>query len=119
MTYDIKDYDSFKAAIDEICAYLSSCAVSKDKVFDCRLIVFELIGNVLQHSDGGARLQVDLEENCVRISIKAEKTYCPPEKGECPQTSAERGRGLYLVDSFSLERTFTAEGEITVCVAIS
>lgn len=118
MVYDIRDYDGFKVAIDEICAMLSSHSVDAEKIFDCRLITFELIGNVLQHSDGGARLEVELGEDHVRISVKAEQAYCPPQKGKCPETSAERGRGIYLVDSFSAQRIFTEDGEITVTVSL-
>jgi anti-sigma regulatory factor (Ser/Thr protein kinase) len=118
MVYAIENYDGFKRAIDEICAYLSSCGVSSEKVFDCRLISYELIGNVLQHSDGGAQFQVELEGEFVCISVKAEQAYCPPERAECPATSEERGRGIYLVDSFSAERSFLKDGVITVKVSI-
>lgn len=118
MVYEIHDYNDFKSAIDEICAVLSSCAISSEKVYDCRLISHELIANVLQHSGGSAKLKVDLEREYVLIYVKAERVYCPPLKGESPATSAERGRGLFLVDSFSAERTFTKDGEILVKVSI-
>lgn len=118
MVYDIPNYDSFKTAIDEICAYLSSRAVSAEKIFDCKLISHELIGNVFQHSDGGARLGVSVEKERVYISVKAEKIYQPPEKSVCPESQAERGRGLYFVDCLSIERFFTEEGEIIVVVSI-
>lgn len=117
MVYEIYDYDGFKAAIDEICAELSH-TIPSEKVFDCRLISCELIANVLQHSGGLVRLQVDVREDYVQISVKAERTYCPPEKAVCPGTSAERGRGIYLVDSLSAQRTFTEEGEIVVKVEL-
>lgn len=118
MVYEIHDYDGFKKAIDEICSVLSSHAISSEKVYDCRLISHELIANVLQHSGGSARLQVAVEEVYVLICVKAERTHCPPQKGECPDVSAERGRGIYLVDSVSAERTFTQDGEIIVKVSI-
>lgn len=118
MVYLIENYDDFKNAIDEICAILSSHAISSEKVYDCRLISHELIANVLQHSGGCARLTVDMEKDCISICVKAERVYCPPSKGECPEVNAERGRGIFLVDSFSAERTFTEGGEIIVKVSI-
>ena len=117
MVYEIHDYDGLKSAIDKICSMLSSYAIPLEKIYDCRLISHELIANVLQHSGGGATLTVSMEKECVVICVKAECVYCPP-KGECPETDAERGRGIYLVDSFSVERTFTEEGEIIVKVSI-
>ena len=117
MVYIIHNYDDFKSAIDEICAVLSSHAISSEKVYDCRLISHELIANVLQHSDGSAKLTVDMEKEYITICVKAECAYCPP-KGECPEVTAERGRGIFLVDSFSAQRTFTDDGEIIVKVLI-
>jgi hypothetical protein len=118
VVYTIHDYDTFKKAIDEICSALSSYAISSEKVYDCRLISHELIANVLQHSSGGAQLKVAVEEEYVLISVKAECAYCPPQKRECPEVSAERGRGIYLIVSVSAERTFTQDGEIVVKVSI-
>lgn len=118
MVFKIDDYDSFKAAIDEICAFLSSRAVAEERVFDCKLVSHELIGNVLQHSGGGAVLEVELDDAYIRLTVRAEKPFCPPDKGECPQTDAERGRGLYLVDCVCAERVFTADGCIGVLIPI-
>ena len=118
MEYEIYDYDGLKASIDSICAYLSSRFIATEKIFDCRLIASELMANVLQHSGGGALLKVELQEAFVQISVKAERVYCPPKQEECPDTNAERGRGIYLIDSLSAERIFTTEGEIVVKIAI-
>ena len=59
-----------------------------------------------------------VEKDCISICVKAERVYCPPSKGECPEVNAERGRGIFLVDSVSAERTFTEGGEIIVKVSI-
>lgn len=114
MVFEIHDYDAFKAAIDEICAFLSSRAVSKEKVFDCKLVCHELIGNVLQHSNGSARLQVECDGEYVQITVQAETAFCPTAKASCPPTSAERGRGLYLIDCVSVEQSYGQNGEIIV-----
>ena len=118
MVYKICDYESFQASIRQICADLSLHKISKEKIFDCRLIINELIANVLQHSSGGACLTLEVKDGLVQILVKAEQVYCPPQNKECPETTAERGRGIYLVDSLSQERVFTEEGEILVKVKI-
>ena len=118
MVYNIYSYDDFKRAIDEICVYLTSKSVCKEKVFDCKLTAHELISNVLQHSGGSAVLEVAVTETAVEITVRAENTFEPPIKGKCPSIEAERGRGLYLVDSVCEERVFTQEGEIVVRIAL-
>ena len=117
MVYEIYDYDGFKAAIEEICAQLSVCSISKEKVFDCRLICSELIANVLQHSGGSVRLQVETGDGFVTIALKAERAFCPADSKR-PTVYAERGRGIYLVDSLCAERRFTEDGQIVVKVSI-
>ena len=118
MAYEIDSYDSLKATIDEICAFLLSRAVPKEKVFDCKLVVYELLGNSLEHSGGKAWLKVELGQEEICLTVRAERTYCPPKKSVCASLEAERGRGLYLVDSLSVERTFTENSEIKVVISI-
>ena len=118
MRYDIQSLDDFKQAIDGICAELSSQSVCAEKIFDCKLTVHELISNVLQHSGGGAVLEVVVVEETVEITIRAEKPFIPPMRGQCPPKEAERGRGLYLIDSVCAERVFTKEGAILVRIAL-
>ncbi len=117
MVYEINNYDAFKCAIDEVCADLALQAVSKEKIFDCKLVSHELISNVLHHSGGSARLEVSLTEGYIQITVRAERIFEPPTKGERPPTEAERGRGLYLIDSVCVERLFTQEGAIVVRLA--
>ncbi len=114
MQFDIKDYADFKIAVDTFCSFLSNHSVSEEKVFDSKLIVHELIGNVLQHSGGSAFLRVEIEDGSIHIAVRAEKVFQPPEKGARPSTNAERGRGIFLVDELSERRTFTKNGEILV-----
>ena len=117
MAYEIDSHDNLKAAVDQMCAFLLSQAVPKEKVFDCKLVAYELLANSLEHSGGKAWLQVDLGQEEICIIVRAERTYCPPKKGTCPSLDAERGRGLYLIDSLSVERIFTENSEIKVVIS--
>lgn len=117
MAYEIYDHDSLKAAVDKTCAFLSSHAVPEEKVFDCKLVVYELLANTLEHSGGKAWLQVVLEGDKIHVIVRAERTYCPPIRSVCSSLEAERGRGLYLVDKLSEERVFTENSEIKVTLS--
>ena len=118
MIYEIFSYEDFKRATDEVCEKLSAQAVDQEKIFDCKLTLYELIGNVLQHSGGSAGFEVGVEEGYIQITVRAERVFIPPVKGKCPSAESERGRGLYLVDSVCAGREFTDEGRIVVRIAL-
>ncbi len=118
MQFEMHSYDDLKKAVEDFCAFLSELKISAEKIFDSRLALHELLANVLQHAKGGASLQTEVKDGFIRIRICGEEVFCPPQKGECPQVYAERGRGLFLVDCVSEDRTFTKEGEILVRIRI-
>ncbi len=118
MQFDVKTYADFKAAVEELCAFLTLREIPAERVFDSKLIVHELVGNALQHSGCGAKFAVEADEEFIRIVVRGERAYEPPKRGTCPPCLAERGRGLYLVDSLTVERSFTDEGEILVRIRI-
>ncbi len=117
MQFDIKTYTDFKAAVDSLCAFWLTENIPEEQVFDGKLILHELVGNVLQHAGCGARLRAELTKDSIQIALRGEIPYQPPEEGSCPPCFAERGRGLYLIDRLA-ERTFTEEGEILVRIRI-
>ncbi len=118
MRFEIKNYTDFKDAVERLCGFLSEREISEEKVFDSRLIAHELLSNVLQHSGGSAWLQEEILDSVLHLDVRAERVFQPPTEGSCPECFAERGRGLYLVDALSAERTFTEEGEILVKIRI-
>ncbi len=118
MVFDVKNYADFTAAIDGLCNFLLARSISSETVFDSKLVAYELLGNVLQHSGGGAALRVELADGRVHLCVVAEKVFQPPKRGERPAPTAERGRGLYLVDELCESRTFTDEGGILVKLLI-
>ncbi len=118
MRFEIYDYDSFRVAVEELCKFLSSCELPQERVFDSRLVAHELLANVLEHSGGKARLIAEVTEGYIHLTVRAERAYRPPTESVCPDAEAERGRGLFLVDSVSAERVYTNEGEILVRIQI-
>lgn len=118
MVFEIVSYESLKRAVDDFCAFLFSKNIPDDRIFDSRLAAFELLGNVLQHSEGGAKFSATVEEEHIELKILGANRYCPPEKGTCAEVYSEHGRGLYLVDSVCAERIVTDDGGILVRIKI-
>lgn len=121
MIFKIEDYQTLRNAVEELCAFLSEENVPSDSIFDSKLALYELLGNVLKHSDGGAQLYGEIVNGYVELKIAAEKTFCPPPKRNgtaCADKYSEHGRGLFLVDSVCAERDTTAEGDIFIKIKI-
>ena len=118
MRYDVKTVAELKKATQALCGFLEEAAVPKDTIYDCRLVVNERVGNVLRHSEGEATVRGCIEKDCVEIYVSSTAAYIPPTVSRCSSVTEEGGRGLYLVDSVSVSRTVTPNGEIKVVVQI-
>lgn len=116
MEYSIDSYERLKTAVADFCAYLVENKVANDSIFDCRLVVNELVGNILKHEQSTAFLSVQVTETEVVLSVRSENGYTPPVVSRCSGVYAENGRGLFLVDSVSVTRTVSQENGITVRV---
>ena len=114
MEFLINGYEELKNATATLCAELAGYGVEKNAVFDCRLVITELVGNILKHGDGQARLSVEVTQECVLITVSSPQKFIPPKISRCSGVYAESGRGLFLVDYYSEQRTVTKEGSITV-----
>ncbi len=119
MQFSMKNYADFQTVIDALSRFLEGENIPDERVFDSKLVACELLGNVLQHSGGSAVLIAEIEEELIRLCVRAEKKFSPKTKGACPDAYAERGRGLFLVDSVSESRITTPEGDILVHIRIA
>lgn len=116
MIFEIENYLALRKAMDEFCDFLLAEQVEKERVFDSKLAVYELIGNVLKHSGGSATLHGEIVEERIRLKIVAEKPFCPPDTTNCADVFSENGRGLFLVDKLCEERIFTPQGELIIII---
>ena len=116
MWFEVKTVADLKNATQAICQLLEEGLIPAEKVFDCRLVLNELVGNVLRHSSGVALVKSRVEENRIEIFVRSTAAFFPPEKSVCSSANAEGGRGLFLVDSVSVSRTVAPDGEIKVIV---
>lgn len=116
MKFEIKNYLALREAMDKFCAFLLAEKVDEERIFNSKLAVYELIGNVLKHSGGGATLYGEILNERITLKIVAEKPFFPPNTTVCADVFAEHGRGLFLVDKLCEERSFTPEGEMIIVI---
>lgn len=115
MVFEIDNYASLKQAVEEFCAFLHAEKIPEESVFHCKLVAYELLGNILKHAQTKARFLGQIDGETVSIRVDSETSFTPPEKTVCAEVFSEHGRGLFLIDQFSLEKTYT---EKSVCVKI-
>ena len=116
MWCEVKTVVDLKNVTQQLCRQMEEQSIPKEKVFDCRLVVNELVGNVLRHSGGLASVKGVVYSDRIEIFVRATTVFLPPQESVLPPASAESGRGLYLVDSVSVSRTVAPDGEIKVIV---
>ncbi len=110
MYSEIKNFAELEAALRQLCDFLSKQKIDEDTVFESKLISFELVSNVLCHSDGIAYFMGAVKDGFVEIEVGSDERFVPPERTTCSDVNAERGRGLYLVDCFCERRIATGDG---------
>ena len=97
--FQVKDYASLQTALDGLCQFLAEWEIIQEKIFDCKLIACELVGNVLKYTNGQAGLRAQILEDCVQVKALSDTFFRLPENIACSGLYAEGGRGLFLVNS--------------------
>lgn len=113
MRFEIDNFLALREALSKICGEIAAQGVPDGRVFDCKVVVDELVSNVLQHGGGRAYLSVCLAEY-IEIRVRGEQAFRPPKQSVCSAVDEERGRGLYLVDALSFRRSYSEEDGIVV-----
>ena len=118
MFIKVDNFIALQTAMERLCEFLQNRNVPQENVFDSKLVVSELVGNVLKHSRGVATLESEVADGLISIKVSSSTVFIPPEKSVCSDVYAEHGRGLFLVDSVCESRTTTDKGEILVTIKI-
>ncbi len=118
MIFEVKNYASLQEAVDLLCGFLLKQGVPSDSIFDSKLVAYELLGNVLKHADGKAKLHGRIIDGFVELKIYTETVFVLPKNKPCPEAMAEHGRGLFLVNAVCEERFFADEDGIRVQIRI-
>ena len=114
--YEVNNLNELRERARGIFDFLVTAGVPLEYAFDSRLIVCELAGNVLKHSRSVARMEAFVEGRQIFLTVYAENGCLPPSVSVCSEVNAEGGRGLYLVDNLSMERTVTVDGGVRVII---
>lgn len=118
MIVKVKDYEMLQTALAELCLFLSSKDIPEDRIFDCKLVACELLGNVLKHTDGETGLKSCIQEGFIELKVLSDSFFALPERMECSDVFAESGRGLFLVSKLCSGQIFAEEDGIRVRIQI-
>lgn len=119
MIFEIDNYLSLREAVENVSRVLKERDVPAERVFDARLVVSELVGNVLRHAKTTATLGVEISGEFLELHVLSNVAFIPPTLSKKAEVFAESGRGLFLVDSVSEERSATKEGGVLVRIRIA
>ncbi len=108
---------AIKQVLQEMCSRLAS-QVGEESLFDLRMIAHELLTNALTYGGGAAYLSFGIEGEEVRITVRGEHGFRPPEHVPCADVTAEHGRGLFLVEALSARRDYSERDGMSVFVKI-
>lgn len=118
MVVEVKNYDTLQSALETLCAFLREQGISSDCIFDSKLVACELLGNVLRHSNGSARMQGEIKEGFLELKILSEKIFPIAECNACADVLSEHGRGLFLVREVCKQSIFNEADGVRVCIKI-
>ena len=118
MIFEVENYTTLQEAIESLCAFLQEQGVRAECVFDAKLVAYELLGNVLKHADGKAKMQGQIVDGFVELKIFSDSPFVLPEEKPCPEAMAEHGRGLFLVDTMCEGRLFAEADGLRVQIKI-
>ena len=119
MKFQVENYTTLQAALEQLCEALTAQAVDKEHIFDCKLVACELLANALKHGDGEAELHVETQEDGVVLRVLSKTAFALPKQIECSDILSENGRGLFLVNTLCAGQIFTEENAIVVKITRS
>ena len=118
MFYEVENHATLQAALQALCDFLQAQNVPQNSVFDCKLVACELLGNVLRHAHGKAKIRSEIKDGCVELRIDSENVFLPNKKAVCADVYAENGRGLFLVENVIGNKIRYEEGSLFVMIQI-
>ncbi len=110
MVLKIKNHTDLQKALIALSEILQGAGASDEKIFDCKLVACELVGNVLRHTNGSSGLTAKVETGRLEMKILSESYFELPKEIVCSDEFCEHGRGLFLVKELCEEITSLADG---------
>lgn len=118
MLFKVNNYATLQDALDGLCGYLTAQRVEQERIFDCKLVACELLGNVLKHGDGHADLQVELQDGYITLRVCSKTSFQFPKEITCSDLLAENGRGLFLVQTLCEGQIHTEQNVIVAKIKL-
>ena len=119
MKEEIGTFEQLHIALRELSSLLLQAGACEEGVFKSKLIVSELVSNVLQHAEQGrANVSCAVYGERANITVRCTPAYSPPAESVCADVYSESGRGLFLVKSYSETCSVLKDGAIYVEVKI-
>ena len=119
-SFEVKNFKELGEAERRLRDFLLGSGASEDCLFSAKLVLSELVGNVLRHAKGCAFVEsrVQAEELELELVVRSDSPFVPPVKTCCADVNAEGGRGLFLVDRVSVRRSNLPDGGICVRIRL-
>ena len=114
----VENFSALKCAVERMCTEFAG-TMPEGAVFNSKLVASELLANVLEHGSGKAEFSYAREGGEIRIRVHEEHGVRPPDTSVCAPVDAESGRGLFLVDSLSIRRSFSEQEGVCVVIRIN
>lgn len=83
-----------------------------DMLFNVKLVVYELVGNVLKHANHPASVRVALSEGHISVIVKGGDPLNESEQCNSPDLYSENGRGLCLVRHLTDSLQWKSNGSV-------
>lgn len=102
---------------EEITEYLDSkILIDEDIIYNVKLVIYELAGNILKHSKSKANMVMQCDGDIIKIMLTGSKEF--RFDNIClPSCDCENGRGIFLVKSVAQSLEYINGGrEVCVCL---
>ena len=109
MTFVLKSLEELRAQFQNVREFLDENEIGEENVYDVRLTIFELCGNILRHSKCPCKVTLDLSDAVISIRIQSDVAFRIHEA--CGTTFAERGRGVFLIRNLVRSLQYGEDGK--------
>ncbi len=113
----IKKLNDLSTLSAELSEYLRVKGETDKEIFyDIKLAIFELAGNILQHSKSAAEVSVELDCDRVYINVVGGNCFDCKTVYNQPDIRADHGRGIFIVKSIAESLNYYQNGKTVLAV---
>lgn len=112
--FEIDDLSMMGQNVKIFTRYLEEGGADADTVFDSKLVISELVTNVLRHCGCAARFTGEFVGGIVTITVNSAQPTGKIAIPTLPDVLSEGGRGLYIINAVSDGNVEIDGGSVTV-----